>query len=108
MWGGWGGGGGEGSRHCDHWDELHGHEERPGDGCGQVDDRVLCDDTRAGIVAEGATELVVQNRAAAAVAFFDACGRDQHIAGMRERDRATGEGLNCEECSEAEAFHWPF
>ena len=69
---------------------------------------MLCDDTRAGIMTEGATELVVQNRAAAAVTCFDACGRDQHIARMRQRDRATGKGLDCEEYGEAEAFHWPF
>ena len=87
---------------------MHRHEQRPGDGCGQVDDRVLCDDTRAGIMAEGATELVVQDRAAAAVTCFDAGRRDQHIASMRERDRATGKGLDCEEYGEAEAFHGPF
>ena len=57
---------------------------------------------------EGATELVVQNRAAAAVTCFDAGRRDQYITSVRERDRATGEGLNCEEYGEAEALHWPF
>jgi len=59
-------------------------------------ERLLRDDSRAGIVAQGAAQLVVQDRAARIVTRFNPAGANTNVARVRQRDRAAAESLNRE------------
>src|SRR6185503_3527514 len=70
------------------------------------------DDARAGVMAQRAAHLVVENGAPRIVARLDARRRRNDVARMRERDRAPAEGLDDEQEQERNApehglFHTP-
>jgi len=64
---------------------------RDGDG-----ERLLRDNTRTGIVAQGAAQLVVQDRAARIVTRFKPGRREHHVRARAPRDRTAAESLNRE------------
>ena len=59
--------------------------------------RLLRHDASAGVMAQRAAQLVVENRAARAVTRFHTRLRDHHVARVRERDGAAAKHLYGEE-----------